>query len=66
MAKKAKKPLILVVASKVKQYAKADGGMRIGTDAILALSAAVAKLVVDAGSRARADHRQTIKDRDFI
>lgn len=63
MAKKSKKPVMLVVASKVKAYVK-DKDMRIGADAMTQLSSVVAEVVDRAADRAAAEHRQTIKERD--
>jgi len=61
--KKSRKPVMLVVASKVKALAKADG-MRIGADALAALSGKVVELLDNAAANATADRRQTIKERD--
>lgn len=64
--KKAKKPMgLLIVAAKVKAYAKGKD-MRIGADALGQLSNVVAEIVDHAASRAQGDRRQTIKDRDII
>lgn len=59
-----KKPVMLVVASKVKAYTKAEG-MRIGADAMVQLSVGVEKLINDAITAAKNERRQTIKDRDI-
>lgn len=64
MAKKAKKAVLLVVASKVRAYVK-DQDMRIGADAMAQLSIGVEKLINDAITAARNERRQTIKDRDI-
>ncbi len=59
-----RKPVMLVVASKVKAYVKAEG-MRIGADAMAQLSVGVEKLIDGAIEAAKAERRQTIKDRDI-
>ena len=64
MAKNAKKPVMLVVASKVRALVKNEYGVRIGADAMLELSTAVDTLVGRAQANAAAERRQTIKDRD--
>ena len=64
MAKgKPNKQLMLVVASKAKAWCK-DEGFRIGADALVALSDRVVGLLEAACAAARADGRQTIKERD--
>jgi len=55
----------LVVASKVKAYIKARGGMNTSAVAIDALSARVKQLCNMAIEAARKDGRKTIKDRDL-
>ena len=62
--KKAKKPGMLVVASKVKAAAKAEG-MRMGADSLAALSELVAEAVHLAAGLATQGRRVTIKDYDF-
>lgn len=54
---------ILVVKSKVKEYA-AKKKMRLGGDAVIALSKGVACLIDKAAERAKANGRGTIKARD--
>jgi histone H3/H4 len=55
---------VLVVQSKVKAYAKKKG-MRIGTDALSALSDKVRECVDLAAGRAKENKRGTIKARDI-
>ncbi len=62
--KKSNKQLMLVVASKAKAWCK-DEGFRIGAEALVALSDKVVRVLEAACDAARADHRQTIKERDF-
>jgi histone H3/H4 len=55
---------VLVVKSKVKAYAKKKK-MSIGDEALKSLSNEVKACIDKAASRAKADGRVTIKDRDF-
>jgi histone H3/H4 len=64
MAKKAKKPVMLVVASKIKALAK-EKGYRIGGDALARLSIKVEDVLNDATTSAQGEKRMTIKDRDI-
>lgn len=66
MAKKKKlaKPLMLVVAAKVRAWCR-DEGCRIGADALTRLSDKVVEVLEAACGAARADRRQTVKDRDI-
>ena len=57
------KPVMLVVAAKVKTVCKA-AGYRIGPEALAQLSAVVDELLGRAMERAQDERRQTIKDRD--
>lgn len=57
--------VVLVVASKVKDYV-AKKGLRTSGDVPAKLTGYVAQLLDMACSRAQADGRQTLKDRDFI
>lgn len=63
--RKPAKALMLVVASKVRAWCK-DEGCRIGADAMATLSDKVVELLGAACGAARADRRQTIKDRDIV
>jgi histone H3/H4 len=55
---------ILVVQSKVKALAK-KAGYRFSGDAVKALSECVSKCVAEAGKRAKANRRSTIKEQDI-
>ncbi len=55
---------ILVVQSKVKQFAKKKK-MRFSGDAVTALSKCVEDCVTQAAARAKANRRQTIKASDI-
>lgn len=55
---------VLVVASKVKAYAK-EKGMRCSAEAFDVLTGKIEREVDKAAEAARADNRNTIKGRDF-
>ena len=55
---------LLVVRSKVKEFAKKKK-MRMGEDAVVALSKAVEMMVEKAAERAKASKRGTIQGRDM-
>jgi histone H3/H4 len=56
---------ILVVASKVKAYIKAKGGMNTSASAIPALSAKVKAICDQAIENARGSRRKTVMDKDL-
>lgn len=60
----AKKPVMLVVVSKVKALMKKKG-YRIGGDALARLSTKVEDVLEDAVTSAQGERRMTIKDRDI-
>jgi len=56
---------VLVVASKVKAYIKAQsGGMNVSANTLEALSKVIAQKCDEAIENARRDGRKTVKDRD--
>ena len=57
---------ILVVASKVKQYIKEKSQMNTSASTLDALSEVVKKACDEAISKAQADGRKTVMDRDVI
>jgi histone H3/H4 len=56
---------LLVVASKVKQYIKEKSQMNTSASTLEALTAVVKTACDQAISRAQADGRKTVMDRDF-
>lgn len=56
---------ILVIASKVKGYIKAESGMNTSAAVLEVLSEQVRKLCEQAIEKAKADGRKTVMDRDF-
>lgn len=55
----------LVVASKVKAYIKAQGGLKCSATVIDALSQKVRELCDAAIASAKADNRKTVQDKDL-
>jgi len=56
---------VMVVASKVKAFIKANGGMNTSGSAMAALTEVVEKACNDAMENARGQGRKTVMDRDF-
>lgn len=56
---------VLVVASKVKNYIRANSGMNTSASVLQALSAKVRQLCDQAIANAKTDGRKTVMDRDF-
>ena len=55
----------LVIASKVKAYIKANGGLKCSASVIDALSEKVRSLCDSAVKNAQADKRKTVQDKDI-
>jgi len=55
---------VLIVASKLKNYIKAQADMNTSASVVETMSACVRQLADEAIARARADGRKTVKDRD--
>ena len=56
---------ILVVASKLKKYIKAESGLNTSANVMEALSEKIRVLCHQAIENARSDGRKTVMDRDF-
>jgi hypothetical protein len=57
---------VLVVASKVKSYIKAQGDMKTSSAVLAVLSDRIRSLCKQAIDNARNDGRKTVLDRDFM
>ena len=57
---------VLVVASKVKTYIKANGDMKTSSSVLTVLSDRIRSLCEQAIANARNDGRKTVLDRDFM
>jgi histone H3/H4 len=57
---------VLVVASKVKNYIKANGEMKTSSSVLEVLSDRIRSLCQQAIENARNDGRKTVLDRDFM
>ncbi len=56
---------VLVVASKIKNYIKAEGGMKTSGAVLAVLSDRLRAMCDQAMESARSDGRKTVLDRDF-
>ena len=56
---------VLIVVSKVKNYIKESSDLKCSNDVLEALSDNIRTLIDEAVVIAKADHRKTLKGRDF-